>query len=76
MMKYTSLQELLTPEQCREVEKTIKQLDKQGVQLMSSDYSGELKRLLGQWKDQLAEQGIDSNYLAYAIVFQLSQQRA
>lgn len=67
-LKTTSMDEILTREQIKEVDEYIKTQHKAGVQPIDTEFIQGLKKLLGKYRDELNLKGVDSDYIAYALV--------
>lgn len=66
--KTTSMDEVLTKEQFKEVDEYVKIQHKAGVQPTDTEFIQGLKELLGKYRDELVLKGVESDYLAYALV--------
>lgn len=66
--KTASLTEILTKEQIKEVDEYVKTQHKAGVQPIDTEFIQGLKKILGKYRDELVLKGVDSDYLAYALL--------
>jgi hypothetical protein len=66
--KTASMDEILTKEQIKEVDEYVKTQRKAGVQPIDTEFIQGLKKLLDKYRDELVLKGVDSDYLAYALV--------
>ena len=62
------MKEILTKEQIKEVDEYVMAQRKAGVQPIDTEFSQGLKKLSGKYRDELVLKGVDSDYLAYALV--------
>lgn len=74
-MKQTSLDELLTETQIHALDFTISELLNEGIEPLDTKFINVLKELFGIWKEHLESKGINSDYLAYAVAYAVSQQK-
>jgi arginine repressor len=71
-MRMVTISEILNKGQIAGLEKLIRLMKKEKIDVMSPEFSKRLKEYLGAFKEELLKKEIDSNYLAYAIVYQES----
>lgn len=73
MVTQISINDILTKAQIKEYTNTTYGLKAKGIHPGSTEFVQGLKKLFGQWRDELSNKGIDSDYLAYLIDYLLSK---
>ncbi len=74
-MKIVTIGDILTESQIKEVKEYIDRQYTAGHRANETMVVAGLKEILGKWKKELAKKGIDSNYLAYAIAYEMGKQQ-
>lgn len=72
-MRQVALNEILTKEQIKELEKYIDSQRKKGLEPLDTEFIKGLKMLFGQWEKDLLAKEVLPDYLAYAVAHLISR---